>query len=505
MKKSRRAVVWYVLLGIWIFSRIVFLFLDAKGYKIPWNDISSYFSFHKKIHTNSDIIWEPQLSEDDLEFLSWFLQDNTRLTTKDAEGLWNIKEKIVILEQLFAQQKNLDVIKMLIDAYMLNNQYDKAKKLYNSLPERIQSYLDPWILFKIGVNSFSQTNETEYSSLKRLLGQFHQDWIFSNEEYLYYQVAFELIDGEYETAQIDMQGLSWTKYQDFADAIQSAFAQYESLKDVPDYYKDGLVAYQLMNQWFLAWSKKIAIRIVNEHSDYILPYQILANVDFLTEKWNSASRYFHQLLELDPQEKSSYLYYLGICYYHLEDYSNAVLYLAQITDQDIMIDSDRYLVLSYIKLWENTRVFAGWQRLLWYKTIKPADYYSFFEEAFWKPYRKWKTSSYLEKNSKIVQDYLTSCPLNLKGDDAQICTYWQLGLFALENSLINADLQLQLSRFARKYAKPEFFQYLWEIQLLKWENSEASASFMRALWLTKETEEKNHLKQRILAANEIEQ
>jgi hypothetical protein len=211
------------------------------------------------------------------------------------------------------------------------------------------------------------------------------------------------------------------------------------------------------------------------------------------------------LLELDPQEKSSYLYYLGICYYHLEDYSNAVLYLAQITDQDIMIDSDRYLVLSYIKLWENTRVFAGWQRLLWYKTIKPADYYSFFEEAFWKPYRKWKTSSYLEKNSKIVQDYLTSCPLNLKGDDAQICTYWQLGLFALENSLINADLQLQLSRFARKYAKPEFFQYLWEIQLLKWENSEASASFMRALWLTKETEEKNHLKQRILAANEIEQ
>ena len=132
MKKSRRAVVWYVLLGIWIFSRIVFLFLDAKGYKIPWNDISSYFSFHKKIHTNSDIIWEPQLSEDDLEFLSWFLQDNTRLTTKDAEGLWNIKEKIVILEQLFAQQKNLDVIKMLIDAYMLNNQYDKAKKLYTS-------------------------------------------------------------------------------------------------------------------------------------------------------------------------------------------------------------------------------------------------------------------------------------------------------------------------------------------------------------------------------------
>lgn len=107
MKKSRRAVVWYVLLGIWIVSRIVFLFLDAKGYKIPWNDISSYFSFHKKIHTNSDIIWEPQLSEDDLEFLSWFLQDNTRLTTKDAEGLWNIKRKNCYSWTTFCSTKKL--------------------------------------------------------------------------------------------------------------------------------------------------------------------------------------------------------------------------------------------------------------------------------------------------------------------------------------------------------------------------------------------------------------
>ena len=182
-----------------------------------------------------------------------------------------------------------------------------------------------------------------------------------------------------------MQGLLWTKYEDFVIAIQSAFNQYSLLDDVPEYYQDGLIAYQLMKQGFLAGAKKIAIRIVNEHWDYILPYQVLANVDFLMGKRDSAARYFHQLLELDPQEKSSYLYYLGICYYHLEDYSNAVLYLAQITDYDIMLDSDRYLILSYIALWEKNRVFGWWQRLLWYPTIKAADFYSFYEEAFWKP------------------------------------------------------------------------------------------------------------------------
>jgi hypothetical protein len=92
----------------------------------------------------------------------------------------------------------------------------------------------------------------------------------------------------------------------------------------------------------------------------------------------------------------------------------------------------------------------------------------------------------------------------LTGEDAQICTYWQLWLYAIENSELSPDLQLQLSRFARRYAKPEFFQYLGEVQLMKGDKSEASASFMRALWLTKDEIEKNYLKQRILEVNEIE-
>ena len=116
---------------------------------------------------------------------------------------------------------------------------------------------------------------------------------------------------------------------------------------------------------------------------------------------------------------------------------------------------------------------------------------------------KGKSSYYLDQNAKLVQDYLTACPLNLTWDDTQICTYGQLGLLAIKNSNISPDLELQLSRLARKYAKPEFFQFLGEIQLQQWDTQEDSASFMRALWLTKDSEEKNHLKQRILEANEI--
>ena len=111
---------------------------------------------------------------------------------------------------------------------------------------------------------------------------------------------------------------------------------------MPAYYQDGLIAHQLMNQGFFALAKKIVLPIVNEHPEYILPYQILANTDFSMGKRASAASYFSQLLKLDPQEKNLYLYMLGVCYYQIGKYSDAVLYLAQISDSRILLDSDRY-------------------------------------------------------------------------------------------------------------------------------------------------------------------
>ena len=170
MKTSKLKLLWYILWSIIIISWIVFLFLDAKGYHISLDSVKSIFSFANTDENPSkgSVDWdEVVLSEEDLAFLSWFLQEDTKITTKDAASLWNIKEKIAILEQIYTQQRTLEVVQLLIDAYMLDNQYEKVKKFYNTLPEAIQWYLDPALLFKIGVNSFSQTTETEYKSLKQ--------------------------------------------------------------------------------------------------------------------------------------------------------------------------------------------------------------------------------------------------------------------------------------------------------------------------------------------------
>ena len=109
----------------------------------------------------------------------------------------------------------------------------------------------------------------------------------------------------------------------------------------------------------------------------------------------------------------------------------------------------------------------------------------------------------MKQNMKLVQDYLSVCSLSLKWDNAQVCTYWQLWLYAIQKTSLTEELELELARLARKYAKPELFQLLWDAALERWDSEEATASYMRALWLTSNTEEMNYLKQKILEINQL--
>ena len=74
--------------------------------------------------------------------------------------------------------------------------------------------------------------------------------------------------------------------------------------------------------------------------------------------------------------------------YELGDYSQAVMFFSQITDQKLTLDGDRYLVLSYLALKQEQKALISWQRLIGYTELQKSDFYTFFQEAFWKPYRQ---------------------------------------------------------------------------------------------------------------------
>ena len=486
---KKRWSLWYFFGGILFLAWIGFVFFEAKK-----DDLISPILKEQTTERNAD---SPLYSD--------FLTGEKKVSLNDLETLETLKDKIELLEQDFQQQTNKKNAELLITSYLLDNQFDKAKKIYLSLSSEIQNQLPADTAFKIWINTFSQTSDKEYQQVKNLLEQLYEQKVFSELEKNYYSIVFDLVERRFDKAKSKLKLLKGSQYESFWKAIASAFSQYQSLKDVPEYYQEGLVSYQLMNEGFLAPAKKIALQLTNQHSDYILPQQILANIDFMMGKWASAASYFSQLLKLDRQGKNLYLYHLGICYYQLGKYDDAVLYLAQISDNRILLDSDRYLILSYIALGEQNKVFNGRQRLLGYPSIKKSDFYSFFEEAFWKPYRLGQESLYLKKNPKLVQSYLLTCAEKLSWEDLQICDYGELWLKVHTKELSDPNLEAQINRFARKTPKSEFFQLLWELALAEWDQEKATTTFMKAIGVAKTAEEKAHLKQLILKANELEE
>lgn len=100
-----------------------------------------------------------------------------------------------------------------------------------------------------------------------------------------------------------------------------------------------------------------------------------------------------------------------------------MIFFSQITDSKIALDADRYLVLSYLALNEERKALISWQRLIEYSELKKSDFYTFFQEALRRYYRQGKSSSYLLKEPKLVQAYLSKCQKKLQNADQIVCQY----------------------------------------------------------------------------------
>jgi tetratricopeptide (TPR) repeat protein len=79
---------------------------------------------------------------------------------------------------------------------------------------------------------------------------------------------------------------------------------------------------------------------------YILPYQILAYANFLSNNRDVATQYFLKLADFDAANKANYIFLVGVSQYRMGDYDQSVLYLNQVTDPLLLTDVYRYELLS---------------------------------------------------------------------------------------------------------------------------------------------------------------
>ena len=76
-------------------------------------------------------------------------------------------------------------------------------------------------------------------------------------------------------------------------------------------------------------------------------------------------------------------------YYHTQDYTNALVYLNQVTDQQYINDAVRYMILSYYHTQQTDRMMDWFRYLLSEQKLHKDDFILLFDIAFYEPYMKY--------------------------------------------------------------------------------------------------------------------
>jgi hypothetical protein len=60
--------------------------------------------------------------------------------------------------------------------------------------------------------------------------------------------------------------------------------------------------------------------------------------------------------------------------------------LSLIQSEKLRVDTERYLIRDYLLLNQNNKLILSWNKMLGYDNLVASDFYTYFYEAFYRPY-----------------------------------------------------------------------------------------------------------------------
>jgi hypothetical protein len=282
------------------------------------------------------------------------------------------------------------------------------------------------------------------------------------------------------------------KYREFADKLQWYKTQISKQMWMPRYYFDTLVALELFNQWFFQPAKVLALHSLQQDSKYILPYQVLAYANFLTNSWDTSIEYLKKLIDLDPNNAEKYRFLMWIAYYRDENYEQSVIMLSMIKNDKLYLDTQRYLINNYLKLDQKNKLVSSWNKMLWLENLVASDFYNYFYEAFFLPYSQWSQFEIYMYDNELANKMIRACTMRLPDEEKVICTYWSIwrniALWEFE------WLEQYLLQLISEYPQWYLYQALWEYYVKQWNLDKAKVYLLKAVSLSQSTAEVNQIK-----------
>jgi len=471
-----------------------------------------------KIVIHEDLIDQKSLQEIQESFDIWDKEIQEMkfkdLRTKDE---WvSLLEDIYLLEKLYDKEKNTDILYTLIEKLSQDYQFDKAKYYVDELikddsKQQIDPHLHLYILFNS--SELSIVKEESIEAIKLIVEEYRIRWLLSMDDYRYYQGLIRLRYYDYAGADVLFKQISSPRYTSFLSQLEDTLSKVSKQDDVPEYYKDALISLLLLKNWHFNIAKKIALDVLNQNDEYILPYQILAYSNFLTNNWETAIEYFFKLADFDPSNESLYKFLIWTSYYRMWKSEESVLYLSQVektainqatieqTKEDfdaniVLWDVYRYMLLNYIQLEDHDRSIHIWNKLLWQQDLSPADYYTHFYQVLYIPFMQGKQYVIYNENPQLVNDYVEKCYKDLWEEEKDVCIYGQAGYEFLQGK--KTEAKDKLLYLAKNYQKAYIFHTLWDYYYQEWQFDKAKRNYVKAVSLTEDPSEEFILKRKLM-------
>ena len=391
------------------------------------------------------------------------------------------------LQEVFRKTKNYDAMNLIVETYLSEYQFVKAKKFIESLPESDAEYLDPLLNLQVLFNSFALTSKTTDSTLENIVENYKSKNLISVEDRLWYLWVIALMQQNYNRFFEIANNFTIDKHKNFAAKLQWYKDQIAKQMWMPDYYFDTLVALELFNQWFFQPAKVLALYSLQQNQNYILPYQILAYANFLTNSRDTSIEYLKKLMDIDPTNAEKYRFLMWIAYYRDEKYEQSVVMLSLVKNEKLRTDAERYLIRNYIHLDQKTRLISIWNKILWYDNLVASDFYTYFYEAFYRPFSEWEHYQVYAYDGELANKMIRVCSMKLPEEEKAVCNYWAIGkniaLWQFE------WLEENLLKLAKEYPQWYLYHALWEYYLQQWDTEKAKAYLLKAVSMTKKTPE----------------
>ncbi|MFA7717307.1 MAG: hypothetical protein WC875_01155 [Candidatus Absconditabacterales bacterium] len=405
---------------------------------------------------------------------------------------------ITLLESLYEKNPDSQILVTLIQRLVDDYQFADANVYLQKLMQipNYQKLLDPHTILYILIHgsAISYKNPNSINELLPLIAQFRQDGLLSKDDENFYNGLIAIRFKKYADASLLFSSNTTEIYTPLIQAYQKALSDFSGSKLMPAYYQDALVALSMLKNGYFSIAKNLALSALMKDDQYILPYQILAYANFLSNNFDVSAEYFLKLADFDAANKDNYLFLVGVSQYRIGDYDQSVLYLNQVTNPLLLTDMYRYELLSYLAGNDMDNALRIRQKLLGQSSLQPSDFMTFFDAFYYVPYSNGNPFTLSKENAPLASMYLDSCARLFSGG-ADICTYGQIGqqLTNLNWTGIAQPLLYLSSTYHQQY----LFHILGDYYFQNMEYDLAKDAYSQALTLATRSDEQIILKDKL--------